>query len=177
MFGFGVLPALALGFGIAVLPESPRWLLLHQHKQEALKVLSRIRKTNEITAEVNDILEHAESGRGKLADLFSPVVLRVLFFGVGLAIIQQITGINTVIYYAPTIFQQAGFSVRRRLHHRHRRGGTGERVNDRDFNSSARSGRSPASTVSEPGWDVFVPCGPRSGIRGRRSSIEMDWSA
>jgi MFS transporter, SP family, galactose:H+ symporter len=109
MFGFGVLPALALGFGIAVLPESPRWLLLHQHKQEALKVLSRIRKTNEITAEVNDILEHAESGRGKLADLFSPVVLRVLFFGVGLAIIQQITGINTVIYYAPTIFQQAGF--------------------------------------------------------------------
>jgi MFS transporter, SP family, galactose:H+ symporter len=40
MFGFGVLPALALGLGIAVLPESPRWLLLHQHKQEALKVLS-----------------------------------------------------------------------------------------------------------------------------------------
>jgi MFS family permease len=50
MFGFGVLPALALGLGIAVLPESPRWLLLHQHKQEALKVLSRIREPGEIRA-------------------------------------------------------------------------------------------------------------------------------
>src|SRR5712675_3021846 len=50
-----------------------RWLLLHRHKEEALKVLSRIRPTNEITTEVNDILEHAESGHGKLADLFSPV--------------------------------------------------------------------------------------------------------
>ncbi len=71
MFGFGVFPALALGLGIAVLPESPRWLLLHQHKPEALKVLSRIRDTNEIGAEVSEILEHAESGHGKLADLFS----------------------------------------------------------------------------------------------------------
>src|ERR1700736_2552057 len=109
MFAFGVIPAVALELGIAVLPESPRWLLLHDHKQQALEVLSRIRKTNEITAEVADILEHTESGHGKLADLLSPVVRRVLFCGVALAIIQQITGINTVIYYAPTIFQQAGF--------------------------------------------------------------------
>ena len=109
MFGCGVLPALALGLGIAVLPESPRWLLLHRHKEEALKVLSRIREPKEVTPEVNDILEHAESGHGKLADLLSPVVVRVLLLGVALAVIQQITGINTVIYYAPTIFQQAGF--------------------------------------------------------------------
>ena len=109
MFGFGLLPALALGFGIAVLPESPHWLLLHQHKEAALKVLSRIRPADEITAEVNDVLEHAESGHGRLADLFSPMVLRVLFVGIALAVIQQITGINTVIYYAPTIFQHAGF--------------------------------------------------------------------
>jgi MFS transporter, SP family, galactose:H+ symporter len=84
-------------------------LLLHRHKEEALKVLSRIREPKEVTPEVNDILAHAESGHGKLADLLSPVVVRVLFCGIALAIIQQITGINTVIYYAPTIFQQAGF--------------------------------------------------------------------
>jgi SP family galactose:H+ symporter-like MFS transporter len=112
MFGFGLLPALALGLGMAMLPESPRWLLLHQHKEAAMKVLSRIRPTKrvaEITAEVSDILKDAEPGHGKLSDLFSPMVMRVLFLGIALAVIQQITGINTVIYYAPTIFQQAGF--------------------------------------------------------------------
>ena len=112
MFGFGLFPVLALGCGIAFLPESPRWLLLHRHKEEALKVLSRIRSSSEaagITAEVNEILEHAESGHGKLSDLFTPMVMPVLLLGITLAVIQQITGINTVIYYAPTIFQQAGF--------------------------------------------------------------------
>jgi len=109
MFAFGAIPAIVLGLGIAVLPESPRWLLLHQHKEDAIKVLTRIRGTSDVMPEVNDILEHAEPGRGKFGDLFSPIVLPVLFLGIALAVIQQITGINTVIYYAPTIFQAAGF--------------------------------------------------------------------
>jgi MFS transporter, SP family, galactose:H+ symporter len=109
MFACGALPAMVLGLGIALLPESPRWLLLHRHKEEAIKVLTRIRGTPDVMPEVNEILEHAEPGHGKLADLFSPIVLPVLFCGIALAVIQQITGINTVIYYAPTIFQAAGF--------------------------------------------------------------------
>ncbi|HZC36900.1 MAG TPA: sugar porter family MFS transporter [Chthoniobacterales bacterium] len=109
MFAFGILPAAALGVGIAVLPESPRWLLLHQRKNEALAVLARIRGTREVQAEVDEILGHAEAGAGRFSDLVSPSVLRVLFCGVALALIQQVTGINTVIYYAPTIFQEAGF--------------------------------------------------------------------
>jgi SP family galactose:H+ symporter-like MFS transporter len=109
MFAFGAMPALVLGIGITALPESPRWLLLHRRKEEALRVLTRIRGTQDVTAEVNDILENAEPGRGKLADLFSPVVRPVLFCGIALAVFQQVTGINTVIYYAPTIFQAAGF--------------------------------------------------------------------
>jgi MFS transporter, SP family, galactose:H+ symporter len=109
MFAFGVLPAMALEVGIAVLPESPRRLLLHQRKAEGLAVLTRIRNADDIQAEVNEIIEHAKSGYGHFVDLISPTVLRVIHCGVALAVIQQITGINTVIYYAPTIFQQAGF--------------------------------------------------------------------
>jgi len=109
MFAFGVLPALVLGIGIAMLPETPRWLMLHQHKDEGIKVLTRIRGGVDVQAEATQILEHAEAGRGKFTDLFAPFLLPVLFCGVGLAIIQQVTGINTVIYYAPTIFEQAGF--------------------------------------------------------------------
>ena len=109
MFAFGVLPAVALEIGIAALPESPRWLLLHRYKEKALAALARIRGTKDIEAEVKDILEHAEAGAGRFKDLISPAVIRVILCGIGLAIIQQITGINTVIYYAPTIFQQAGF--------------------------------------------------------------------
>src|SRR5580704_8380953 len=109
MFACGAIPAIILGLGIALLPESPRWLLLHRHKEEAIKVLTRIRGTPYVMPEVNEILEHAEPGHGKLADLFSPIVMPVLFCGIALAVIQQITGINTVIYYAPTIFQAAGF--------------------------------------------------------------------
>ena len=109
MFAFGALPAIVLGLGIAALPESPRWLLLHRHKEEAIKVFTRIRGTQNVMPEVNDILEHAEPGHGKFSDLLSPVVLPVLICGIALAVIQQNTGINTVIYYAPTIFQAAGF--------------------------------------------------------------------
>jgi SP family galactose:H+ symporter-like MFS transporter len=83
--------------------------LLHQRKEEAVQVLTRIRGNQDVMPELNDILSHAEPGRGKFADLFSPMVLPVLFCGIALAVIQQITGINTVIYYAPTIFQAAGF--------------------------------------------------------------------
>ena len=55
----GSVSAIFVWFIRRAIPESPRWLLLHRHKEEALKVLSRIRPAHEITAEVNDILEHA----------------------------------------------------------------------------------------------------------------------
>jgi sugar transport protein len=71
---FGLLPALALACGIAVLPESPRWLLLHQHKEAALKVLSRI-----LVVDLRDLsTQYPRSGgerrdHGELAQQFSGV--------------------------------------------------------------------------------------------------------
>lgn len=109
MLASGVLPAIALELGVVFLPESPRWLLLHGLRERATDTLARIRATEDNQAEINEILEHAETGYGKIADLLQPMSIRVILLGAGLAVIQQVTGINTVIYYAPTIFQVAGF--------------------------------------------------------------------
>jgi sugar porter (SP) family MFS transporter len=109
MLASGVLPAIALELGVVFLPESPRWLLLHGFMERATKTLARIRATEDNRAEIDEILEHAQTGSGKIADLLRPMAMRVIFLGAGLAVIQQVTGINTVIYYAPTIFQAAGF--------------------------------------------------------------------
>ena len=109
MLASGVLPAIALELGIVFLPESPRWLLLHGFRERATKTFARIRANEDNRAEIDEILEHAQTGSGKIADLLRPMTMRVIFLGAGLAVIQQVTGINTVIYYAPTIFQAAGF--------------------------------------------------------------------
>src|ERR1700756_5074656 len=109
MLASGVLPAIALELGVVFLPESPRWLLLHGFRERAMKTFARIRATENNGAEIDEILEHAQTGSGKIAELLRPMTMRVIFLGAGLAVIQQVTGINTVIYYAPTIFQAAGF--------------------------------------------------------------------
>jgi MFS transporter, SP family, galactose:H+ symporter len=112
MLGLAAVPGLILGLGMLYLPESPRWLVKYGQTDKALKILTRIRGTLDVKAEFQDIqntLSQA-SERGQWSDLFSPRVRPALVVGIGLAVFQQITGINTVIYYAPTILQSAGIS-------------------------------------------------------------------
>ena len=110
MLGLAAVPGAILGLGMLKMPESPRWLLKHGREQEAGSVLSRIRGTSNVEVEFaemrNTLLE--SDGRGHWSELWAPEVRPALMIGVGLAIFQQITGINTVIYYAPTIIQSAG---------------------------------------------------------------------
>jgi SP family galactose:H+ symporter-like MFS transporter len=112
MLGLGVVPGAILGLGMLYLPESPRWLVKLGHKDEARAVLARIRGTENVEAELRE-MEGAltqSTTRGHWSDLWAPAVRPALLVGVGLAILQQVTGINTVIYYAPTIIQSAGIS-------------------------------------------------------------------
>jgi sugar porter (SP) family MFS transporter len=112
MLGLAAVPGIMLGAGMMFLPESPRWLARYSHPESARAVLMRIRGTQDVEVELQEILGslgHSEE-RGRWSDLLHRNVRPALIVGVGLAIFQQITGINTVIYYAPTILQLAGLS-------------------------------------------------------------------
>jgi SP family galactose:H+ symporter-like MFS transporter len=112
MFGAAIFPAAVFALGMWFLPESPRWLVKRGQHQTALAVLTRIRGTSDVgeeLREIEDSLAHSET-HGHWSDLQRPSVRPALTVGVGLAIFQQVTGINTVIYYAPTILQSAGIS-------------------------------------------------------------------
>jgi SP family galactose:H+ symporter-like MFS transporter len=112
MFGLAVVPAVIFGLGMLFLPESPRWLASRGDRDKARAMLARIRGTQDVSAELQEIessLARADE-HGHLADLLAPSIRPALVVGIGLAIFQQVTGINTVIYYAPLIIQSAGIS-------------------------------------------------------------------
>jgi SP family galactose:H+ symporter-like MFS transporter len=112
MFGLALFPAAIFGSGMFFLPESPRWLLQSGQPDRARATLSRVRGTPDVAKELLEIersLARAEE-KGRLSDLLEPSLRRALVVGIGLAVFQQITGINTVIYYAPVIIQSAGIS-------------------------------------------------------------------
>jgi sugar porter (SP) family MFS transporter len=109
MLGLAALPACGLFIGMLFLPETPRWLIEVGRVSEGGAVLERMGYTEE---ERNDITEqvqrHVSEQREGFRGLLRPEVRLPLIIGMGLALFQQITGINTIIYYAPTIFQMSG---------------------------------------------------------------------
>ncbi|MDE3206880.1 MAG: sugar porter family MFS transporter [Acidobacteriota bacterium] len=107
MFGLAAIPAALLFVGTLFQPESPHWLIATGREDEGRTVLQRFRSDEEIDAEVADV--HRISRDERRAPLLGDPTLRaVLVLGVTLAVLQQVTGINTVIYYAPTLLHGAG---------------------------------------------------------------------
>jgi sugar porter (SP) family MFS transporter len=108
MFAVGALPGLALVLGMFLMPESPRWLVSARRKADAAAVLKKIRGRQDVAGEVAEIDAEVKAETGGLSDLLTPALRLPLIIGLGLAILQQVTGVNTVIYYAPAIFTAAG---------------------------------------------------------------------
>ncbi len=110
MLGLGAVPAVILAIGMLEMPQSPRWLVMAGKDYVARVTLSKIREDDPaaIDKELAEIKESLDVKAGGWRDLLHPVVRAALFVGVGLAVLQQVTGINTVIYYAPTIVQYTG---------------------------------------------------------------------
>jgi sugar porter (SP) family MFS transporter len=113
MFGLGAVPGVLFLVGLPFLPESPRWLMRKGFASEARASLQRLRDArSDIAGELDEVARttQAEGGRkvGYRA-LFEPAVRPAMIVAVGLFFLQQLSGINAVIYYAPEIFSKAGF--------------------------------------------------------------------
>jgi sugar porter (SP) family MFS transporter len=108
MFGLAAIPAVLLFAGMLFQQESPHWLIRQDRIDDARNVLKRVRNEEDIDAEISDVQEVSRKQAGA-RELLSPSIRPLLMVGVLLAVFQQITGINTVIYYAPTLLQGAGF--------------------------------------------------------------------
>ena len=109
MLGLAIVPALALGLGMAKMPNSPRWLVMRNRGQQARTVLNKIRGTQNADAELEEIHHSLTTeGTSTWSDLLSPNLRLPMIIGIGIAVSQQLTGINTVIYYAPTILEFSG---------------------------------------------------------------------
>ena len=115
MFAVAVIPAVILGVGMFFLPESPRWLVKNGKLTKARLVLARSRVESEVETEMQQMQElerlEREQPQTGYKELLAPWIRPALIIGIGLAVFQQITGINTVIYYAPTILEIVGFSA------------------------------------------------------------------
>jgi len=114
MLGIASLPAVVLFVGMLFVPESPRWLASHGRTAEAMAVLRRVR-VGDIGAERAEIEASAAQTDGDrpagLRDITEPWARRLLWTGVAIGAVMQLTGINAIMYYAPTILQDTGLGV------------------------------------------------------------------
>lgn len=117
MLAVAAIPAVLLFVGMMFLPDSPRWYAVKSRFDDARRVLELSREPAEASEEYNIIVEHAkrdlnEDKGAALRDLRAfPWMRRVLWIGIGLAVIQQATGVNTIVYFAPTILESTGLGA------------------------------------------------------------------
>jgi sugar porter (SP) family MFS transporter len=111
MLGLGALPAAAYLFALLTVPESPRWHAMHGRFEAARVILTRAHGAQFAHSELAEVRASVEHEAGKqdprLRDLFAPALRGVLVIGLIVAVLQQITGINSVLAYATVIFERA----------------------------------------------------------------------
>ncbi len=116
MLGLETLPAVLYFFGLFFVPRSPRWLIMKGELIQAKKVMSQFgNNKDQVDTDMVAIQESLDDEKSKhkrsFKELFSPALRLVLVIGAVMAILQQITGINSVFFYAPMIFEQSGIGT------------------------------------------------------------------
>jgi MFS transporter, SP family, arabinose:H+ symporter len=106
MFAIAAVPSLAFFAALFSVPESPRWLVEMGRESEALAILKRVDRTEDAPAQIERIRRAITEESGTLAELFAPGMRRALVIGLVLAVVQQWTGVNTVLFYGSLILQE-----------------------------------------------------------------------
>lgn len=108
MFGVALIPSVILWLGMWLLPSSPRWLMMKGRIDEARAVLFKLDSVH-AEAELRELVKSLEYKSAGVGELFSKKMFPLVAIAFGLFVFQQFTGINTIFYYAPTVFNSAGF--------------------------------------------------------------------
>ena len=115
MLGLETLPAIIYFIGLMFVPQSPRWQIMAGRIDEARVTMNKLYGEQEAEKQIQDVVNSLEKDKEKnkvsVRELFQPALRLVLIIGVSLAILQQITGINAVFFYAPMIFEQSGIGT------------------------------------------------------------------
>jgi sugar porter (SP) family MFS transporter len=109
MFMSAVFPAIALFVGMIFLPESPRWLARKGYRKRALENLQRLGRADEAEAELSEVEGSLQQEREGLGILFKRGFRRAVLVGIVLAILQSLSGIDTIIFYAPEVLTRSGY--------------------------------------------------------------------
>lgn len=112
MFGIEFFPAIIYFIAMFFVPKSPRWLFAKGRNEEGMQVLQRLHGPELARAEAVTIEKNIEAAKGKkktsIASLFNVKLRYVMLVGLILGVLQQITGINSIFFYATAIFEQSG---------------------------------------------------------------------
>jgi SP family arabinose:H+ symporter-like MFS transporter len=111
MLGSNMIPALLFYVLLLLVPESPRWLMAKGRSRNGFAILSRINGADIARTESNQIMASLKEVQGGIPELFTKKYRLALLIGLLLPLLDQLTGITTVMYYAPAIFEKAGFQT------------------------------------------------------------------
>jgi sugar porter (SP) family MFS transporter len=113
MLGAAAAPGLALFVIALIAPESPRWLMMKRRRETAAQETEKIQPGIDVEARLDEIDASLTKDQrpAPWSEIFAPEWRRPLLVAIGLAVFQQITGINAIIYYANQIFASAGFAT------------------------------------------------------------------